>query len=181
MHNQRRNSINCYISPWHDNYQQHRSSLRRSTQCTTVLNLSLNNDDNDVTNNNNDAEKKLDSTTNYSNKRATFFGLEPREPPPSSDDDNTPMLLSVDNGLQFTGPIVMILSIYFMLALFFGDVDDNVGENSSSSSSSRNNNGIVGGDISVTTTSSTMMMTDPNVSNGYVRTWAESSSINGYF
>jgi hypothetical protein len=136
--------------------------------------LSLKNDNDDVTTNNNDAEKKLDSsTTNNNNKRATFFGLEPRELP-SSSDDNTPMLLSVDNGLQFTGPIVMILSIYFTLALFFGDVDDVVGENSSVSRN--NNNGIVGGDTSVTTSS-----TDPNVSNGYVRTWAESSSINGYF
>jgi hypothetical protein len=59
----------------------------------------------------------------------------------------------------------MILSIYFTLALFFGDVDDG--------------NNVVGGD---TATSSMMMTTtDPNVSNGYVRTWAESSSINGYF
>ena len=180
MHSQCSNSINCY--PWHDKYQQqHRSSLRRSTQqCTVVLNLSLINDD-VTTNTIDDAEKKLDSTTNINNKRATFFGLEPRELPSLSDDDNAPMLLSVDNGLQFTGPIVMILSIYFMLALFFGDVDDNVGEENSSSSRS-NNIVIVGGDTSVTTSStSTMMMTDPNVSNGYVRTWAESASINGYF
>jgi len=157
----KRNNSNWYItSSRHDDYQQ-RSRIRRS-QCTTVLNLALE-DDNNGEDVNDDDDDELDRA-NY-NKRATFFGLEPRELPPI--EEGTPVL-SVDDGLQFTGPIIMILSMYFTLALFFGDVDDG-------------NNVVVGGD---TATSSTMMMitTDPYVSNGYVRTWAESSSsINGYF
>ena len=153
MTHSKRSNSNWYISSsWHDDYKQ-RIRIRRS-QCTTVLNLALK----DV---NDDDDAELDRTNN--NKRATFFGLEPRELPQI--EEGTPVL-SVDDGLQFTGPIIMILSIYFTLALFFGDVDDG-------------NNVVVGGD---TATSTTMMMTtDPYVSNGYVRTWAESSSINGYF
>lgn len=156
MTHSKRSNSNWYISSsWHDDYKQ-RSRILRS-QCTTVLNLALKDDNNDV---NDDDDSELDRTNN--NKRATFFGLEPRELPPI--EEGTPVL-SVDYGLQFTGPVIMILSIYFTLALFFGDVDDG--------------NIVVGGD---TATSSTMMITtDPYVSNGYVRNWAESSSINGYF
>ena len=158
MTHSKRSNSNWYISSsWHDDYKQH-IRIRRS-QCTIVLNLAFKDDNNGVDVNDDD-DAKLDRTND--NKRATFFGLEPRELPPI--EEGTPVL-SVDNGLQFTGPIIMILSIYFTLALFFGDVDDG--------------NNVVGGD---TATSSMMMTTtDPNVSNGYVRTWAESSSINGYF
>ena len=157
MHSKRSNGNWNVSSSRHDDYKQ-RSRIRRS-QCATVLNLALK-DDNNGKDVNDDYDAELDRTNN--NKRATFFGLEPRELPPI--EEGTPVL-SVDNGLQFTGPIIMILSIYFTLALFFGDVDDG--------------NNVVGGD---TATSSMMMMTtDPYVSNGYVRTWAESSSINGYF
>ena len=158
MHSKRSNGNWNVSSSRHDDKQ--RSRIRRS-QCTAVLNLALEDDDNGEDVNYDDDDAELDRTNN--NKRATFFGLEPRELPPI--DEGTPVL-SVDDGLQFTGPIIMILSIYFTLALFFGDVDDG--------------NNVVGGDTTVT--SSTMMITtDPYVSNGYVRTWAESSSINGYF
>jgi hypothetical protein len=81
-----------------------------------------------------------------SNERATLFGLEPKAggvPDP------------LDNGLQFTGPIVMIISVFVTLSLFFGDVD---GRNKA---------------IAPTI--------DPNVSNGYVISWGEASPINGYF
>ena len=43
-------------------------------------------------------------------ERATLFGLEPKAE-----------LDPLDNGLQFTGPIILFLSIYVTLALFFGD------------------------------------------------------------
>lgn len=47
------------------------------------------------------------------NERATFFGLEPNE------ELGDPL----DNGLQFTGPIILFLSTYVTLSLFFpGDV-----------------------------------------------------------
>lgn len=42
--------------------------------------------------------------------RATLFGLEPRE--------NVDPL---DSGLQFTGPVILFLSVYVTLSLFFGD------------------------------------------------------------
>ncbi len=82
-----------------------------------------------------------------SNDRATLFGLEPK----AGGDLPDPL----DNGLQFTGPVVMLISVYVTLSLFFGDVD------------SGNN------EIAPTT--------DPSVSKGYVRSWGEASSINGYF
>ena len=82
-----------------------------------------------------------------SNDRATFFGLEPK----AGGDLPDPL----DNGLQFTGPVVMLISVYVTLSLFFGDVD--------------------GGNNVIAPT------TDPSVSKGYVRSWGEASSINGYF
>ena len=82
-----------------------------------------------------------------SNDRATFFGLEPK----AGGDLPDPL----DNGLQFTGPLVMLISVYVTLSLFFGDVD--------------------GGNNEIAPT------TDPSVSKGYVRSWGEASSINGYF
>lgn len=48
--------------------------------------------------------------TNEMRGGATLFGLEP-----NSDLD------PLDNGLQFTGPIVMLFSIYVTLSLFFAD------------------------------------------------------------
>ena len=81
-----------------------------------------------------------------SNDRATFFGLEP-----NAGDLPDPL----DNGLQFTGPIVMIISVYVTLSLFFGDVD--------------------GGKKEIAPA------IDPGVTSGYVRSRGEASSINGYF
>ena len=46
------------------------------------------------------------------NDRATLFGLEP---------NNADGLDPLDNGLQFTGPIIMFASIYICLSLVFGD------------------------------------------------------------
>ena len=43
-------------------------------------------------------------------ERATLFGLEPKAE-----------LDPLDNGLQFTGPIILFLSVYVTLALFLGD------------------------------------------------------------
>ncbi|KAL9187185.1 hypothetical protein ACHAXT_010905 [Thalassiosira profunda] len=43
-------------------------------------------------------------------ERATLFGLEPKA-------EVDPL----DNGLQFTGPIILLASIYVTLALFFAD------------------------------------------------------------
>ena len=44
------------------------------------------------------------------NERGTLFGLEPKA-------DLDPL----DNGLQFTGPVILFLSIYVTLSLFFAD------------------------------------------------------------
>ena len=44
------------------------------------------------------------------NEQATLFGSEPRA-------DVDPL----DNGLQFTGPIILLLSIYVTLFLFFAE------------------------------------------------------------
>ena len=54
------------------------------------------------------------------NKRPTLFGLEPNyiNDDPSSEYTGIDPL---DNGLQFTGPIIMMLSIYVTLSLFIGD------------------------------------------------------------
>lgn len=63
-------------------------------------------------NNNNDRyEDDPDGVPLFdTNDRATLFGLEP-----NSDVD------PLDNGLQFTGPLIMFASIYVCLSLVFGD------------------------------------------------------------
>ena len=45
---------------------------------------------------------------------ATLFGLEP---------NNAEGMDPLDNGLQFTGPVILLASIYITLSLFFADTD----------------------------------------------------------
>jgi len=46
-------------------------------------------------------------------ERATLFGLEPKE-------DLDPM----DNGLAFTGPLILLFSVYITISLFMGETPD---------------------------------------------------------
>ena len=55
------------------------------------------------------------------NKRPTLFGLEPNYIDNDDPSSEYAGIDPLDNGLQFTGPIIMMLSIYVTLSLFFGD------------------------------------------------------------
>ena len=55
------------------------------------------------------------------NKRPTLFGLEPNNYDVDNDNGEYTGIDPLDNGLQFTGPLIMMLSIYVTLSLFFGD------------------------------------------------------------
>jgi hypothetical protein len=52
---------------------------------------------------------------------ATFFGLEPKAS--ARDEDGNSSIDPMDDGLRFTGPIVMMISLYVTLSLFFGNDD----------------------------------------------------------
>ena len=81
----------------------------------TIINSSDKNNDSELDSENirSDTED-LDGVPIFdTNKRVTFFGLEPN-------DELNPL----DNSLQFTAPIILFLSIYVTLSLFFsGDGD----------------------------------------------------------
>ena len=55
------------------------------------------------------------------NKRPTLFGLEPNYIDNDDPSSEYAGIDPLDNGLQFTGPIIMMLSIYVTLSLFYGD------------------------------------------------------------
>jgi len=55
------------------------------------------------------------------NKRPTLFGLEPNYVDNDDPSSEYAGIDPLDNGLQYTGPIIMMLSIYVTLSLFFGD------------------------------------------------------------
>jgi len=88
------------------------------------------NDDNDSTSGDPSA-LPADHKNDEAEEAPTFFGLEPKsEPPPTLfglepnssgglyDDD------PLGGGLLFTGPLILIASIYMMIEIFFGDYDD---------------------------------------------------------
>ena len=52
---------------------------------------------------------------------ATFFGLEPKSL--ARDENGNASMDTMDDGLQYTGPIVMMISLYVTLSLFFGNDD----------------------------------------------------------
>ena len=55
------------------------------------------------------------------NNRPTLFGLEPNNYDVDNDNGEYTGIDPLDNGLQYTGPIIMMLSIYVTASLFFGE------------------------------------------------------------
>lgn len=118
--NQRSRSANGPRSP-----ERSTDPCRYSPQCIPNgirISGSLNDDDDptDATNNNEITDEM--ETTPFdddpdgiplfdTNERATLFGLEP----------NADLDGSLDNGLVFTGPIILFFSVYLTLSVFFGD------------------------------------------------------------
>eukprot|EP00565_Helicotheca_tamesis_P008617 CAMPEP_0185731036 /NCGR_PEP_ID=MMETSP1171-20130828/11698_1 /TAXON_ID=374046 /ORGANISM="Helicotheca tamensis, Strain CCMP826" /LENGTH=178 /DNA_ID=CAMNT_0028400205 /DNA_START=29 /DNA_END=565 /DNA_ORIENTATION=- len=90
------------------------------------------NDNDDASSDKDDSNNKEETTT----ESPTFLGLEPKsEPPPTflglePKSPNTGGGLyddgPVDGGLLFTGPLILIASLYTMFEIFFGDYDVDV-------------------------------------------------------
>ncbi|KAL7519570.1 hypothetical protein ACHAWX_004330 [Stephanocyclus meneghinianus] len=100
-------------------FQNHATSnLSRTKSCfnswrikhtgRTVIHASEDDDNINNSNDNNDIPLIDPNATPLFDERATLFGLEPKAE-----------LDSLDNGLQFTGPIILLGSIYFMASLWF--------------------------------------------------------------
>ncbi|KAL3789628.1 hypothetical protein HJC23_003177 [Cyclotella cryptica] len=83
--------------PWRKKYG--RQTVRR-----------VSDDDDNIDNSNGENDMPLidPNATPLFDERATLFGLEPKAD-----------LDSLDNGLQFTGPIILLGSLYFMASLWF--------------------------------------------------------------
>ena len=64
--------------------------------------------------NNNNEEPDGVPLFDTNERGATLFGLEP---------NNAEGMDPLDNGLQFTGPVILLASIYITLSLFFADTD----------------------------------------------------------
>ncbi|KAL3816277.1 hypothetical protein ACHAXA_008085 [Cyclostephanos tholiformis] len=78
-------------------------------------------DDDDVDFDESDSGVPTSSYSSDQRQGATFFGLEPKAPARGADGNF--LMDPLDDGLRFTGPIVMLISIYVMLSLFFGNDD----------------------------------------------------------
>ena len=111
-----RNSVLCNNSPANNDNEEDNDDDTISTPSSLLLDQILNLETPPE-------EEDPDGTPLFdtNNKRPTLFGLEPNYI--DSDDPSSEYtgIDPLDNGLQFTGPIIMMLSIYITLSLFFGD------------------------------------------------------------
>lgn len=71
--------------------------------------LRTSDNDNDTTNQI-DVELDPDATPLFEQEPPTLFGLEPKSE-----------LSPLDNGLTFTGPLILMASIYLIVSVWFGD------------------------------------------------------------
>ena len=109
----------CYVAAYASAFVNHRHSSHitssvkhtRSRYPITIFNSSDNN--NDTAEDSENSRSETDDPDGVplfdTNDRATLFGLEP----------NAEMDPLDNPGLQFTGPLIMFLSIYVTLSLFF--------------------------------------------------------------
>mmetsp|Transcript_13879 Transcript_13879/g.19726 ORF Transcript_13879/g.19726 Transcript_13879/m.19726 type:complete len:140 (+) Transcript_13879:20-439(+) len=113
--------IGCCITAYACAFVNHRHSISshihnthiehtRSRYPTTIFNSSDNNDSAEDSESNRSDTSDPDGVPLFdTNDRATLFGLEP----------NAEMDPLDNPGLQFTGPLILFLSIYVTLSLFF--------------------------------------------------------------